>query len=71
MTYLNPTQHKTNTLPGTIAASLIGWSRLCLRVLMRIPVAVVKAVIGVSGAIGNAAEMAYVDPFRSNGKDRK
>jgi len=71
MTHLNPTQHRTNSAPNTLARSLIGWMRFCLRLLVSIPVAIAKAVIALSGAIGSAAGMAYVDPFTPNGKHPK
>jgi hypothetical protein len=71
MTHLNPTLHRTNPFPRPHARSLIGGSRLCLRLLVSIPVAIAKGVMTLSCAIGNAVEMAYVDPFMPNRKDRK
>lgn len=71
MTQQNPRQHRTNSAPNTLGGSPMGWTRSCLRFLVSIPVAIAKGVIVLSGAIGNAAGMAYVDPFMSNGRDRK
>jgi hypothetical protein len=70
MTNLNPTQHRPNFVTNIVAGWLIGWVLFCLKLLALIPLAVAKGVVALSGEIGNAAGMAYVDPFMSNRKDR-
>lgn len=67
MTNLNPTQHGPNSLTNLVVRWLVGW----ILVLASIPLAVAKGVVVLSGEIGKAAGMAYVEPFMLSRKDQK
>jgi hypothetical protein len=71
MTHLNHTEVRTIFLGNTLAQLQFGWMRLCLRVLLSIPVGIAKGVFAFSDAIAESTRMAYVDPFSSNREERK
>jgi hypothetical protein len=71
MTHQNFTLHRANSAMDTFAGSLVGSIRVCRRLLTSPFVAVAKGLVAIPGAIGNAAGMAYVDPFMPSGKRPK
>lgn len=71
MTNLIPTLNRQTSSTHIVTRRLISWLLFFRSFLASIPLSAANSLGALSGEIGKAAGMAYVDPFMSNIKDRK
>lgn len=71
MTHMHPPVPTARPAPATIAGVPARIAHAVLRRLARFPAAIWNGLTAVSHAIGEAAGMAYVDPYKPKRRDRR